>query len=416
MLLDSQMRGLGRFFIFVCAVTLPYVAPATIGMREIGYGVKSRAMGGVGIARPLDVFVLASNPAAMVALCDRFDVGLEWLRHEGRCRLMPFVPDSAGNTERMSSHMLWPEAGILAHWPRRLTAGVAFYAFGGWDVHYRHPSSFLGTSPPGSKIEAYFLTPALALEVGRVHAFGMAVNVAYLFFKAKGLQALQQRSSIAGAVTNRGFDHAYGASVRVGWFARPFTHLWLGITYQSPTWLSRLRRYGGLLPSGQIRLPSEAGAGLTWHFHPLLTASADVLKLFWRDGPLFRNTSEDTSSFGTASGPGLGWRGQLAFRLGLSWEIVDRLTLRGGYCHTDVPMFPSDTFLNLLTMETVKDTVTAGFTWHCLCNEFSFSYMRGLGHHLTGSSNIRLATGSEIVPVRLRSRQDAFGFSYGRRF
>lgn len=430
------MRADRRLILFLCALIVPTMAWATIGMMQEGYGVKSRGMAGIGIARPQDAFAVAQNPSGIVQLCDRFDIGLQWVRQDGQFRFVATAPVDTSSQlvfhskRRMSSHLLWPEAGIVRHLGKCWAWGVAFYAFGGWDVHFKEPNAFFdGTvvpigSPPSASgdplscsFQAYFFTPAIAWRIHPMHSLGLAVNIASAYFRARGLERFSLLTVSGGNVTNRGLEYTVGASVRIGWLAQPLPCLGFGITYQTPTWMGKLRHYRGLLPhGGEVRLPSQIGAGVTWRLHPLLVGSIDVLKVFWRDGALFRNTSGDVGPFGSASGPGFGWRGQMAFKFGLSWEIVERLTVRAGYCHQNTPMFPSDTFLNILAMETIKDTITIGATWSCRCNEFSLSYMRGLGHHITGDTNVLLGEGSFVVPVRLRSRQDAFGFSYGRRF
>ncbi|MDE2353380.1 MAG: long-chain fatty acid transporter, partial [Betaproteobacteria bacterium] len=56
------------------------LAQATNGYFAIGYGQKSVGMGGVGIALPQDALAAASNPAGMVWVGDRTDLGLEWFR------------------------------------------------------------------------------------------------------------------------------------------------------------------------------------------------------------------------------------------------------------------------------------------------------------------------------------------------
>ena len=55
-------------------------AAATDGYFAHGYGVKSQAMGGVGIALPQDALAAASNPAGMGLIGDRIDFGLTWFR------------------------------------------------------------------------------------------------------------------------------------------------------------------------------------------------------------------------------------------------------------------------------------------------------------------------------------------------
>src|SRR4030065_652539 len=51
-------------------------AIASNGFFAIGQGTKSKGMGGVGIALPQDSLASAANPAGMVFLGDRFDIGM----------------------------------------------------------------------------------------------------------------------------------------------------------------------------------------------------------------------------------------------------------------------------------------------------------------------------------------------------
>ena len=49
----------------IAAALLPFSAGATTGYFQHGYGIKSKGMGGVGIALPQDSLAAATNPAGM---------------------------------------------------------------------------------------------------------------------------------------------------------------------------------------------------------------------------------------------------------------------------------------------------------------------------------------------------------------
>ena len=53
-------------------------AQATNGYFMHGYGIASKAMGGVGYALPQDSLVVASNPAGLTLVGDRYDIGVDW--------------------------------------------------------------------------------------------------------------------------------------------------------------------------------------------------------------------------------------------------------------------------------------------------------------------------------------------------
>ncbi|HED13500.1 MAG TPA: hypothetical protein ENI62_07595, partial [Gammaproteobacteria bacterium] len=57
--------------VLTLAISLPAVTYATNGMFLIGYGTKSRAMGGVAIATPQDAIAGAVNPATIGFVKDR---------------------------------------------------------------------------------------------------------------------------------------------------------------------------------------------------------------------------------------------------------------------------------------------------------------------------------------------------------
>src|SRR2546427_13081824 len=65
--------GLG--IVAICAV--PGVATATNGYFSHGYGMKAKGMGGAATALSEDTFGGANNPASMVWVGDRLDVGVE---------------------------------------------------------------------------------------------------------------------------------------------------------------------------------------------------------------------------------------------------------------------------------------------------------------------------------------------------
>lgn len=69
-----------KIAILIGALGLSASAFATNGYFADGYGMKSIGMGGVGIALPQDSLAAATNPAGMVMVGDRMDIGASWFR------------------------------------------------------------------------------------------------------------------------------------------------------------------------------------------------------------------------------------------------------------------------------------------------------------------------------------------------
>lgn len=65
-----------------CLLILILAAPAfaTDGYFSTGYGIKQLGQGGAGVAFPQDSLAAATNPAGMVFVGDRFDLGMTFFR------------------------------------------------------------------------------------------------------------------------------------------------------------------------------------------------------------------------------------------------------------------------------------------------------------------------------------------------
>ena len=113
------MKRLHKHLRNVCVITLlitPLGAQATNGYFLIGYGAKSRSMGGVGVAYGQDGIAAAANPAAMADVeidgAMRFDIGGELFNPP---RSVKHKSDTLGNTnERSGSNLfLIPSMGAI---------------------------------------------------------------------------------------------------------------------------------------------------------------------------------------------------------------------------------------------------------------------------------------------------------------
>jgi len=75
-MIAKYKRSLG-WTSLIAGVLLSFTAHATNGYFLIGYGAKSRGMGGVGVANPVDAFAAAANPAGIAFVGSRGDIGAE---------------------------------------------------------------------------------------------------------------------------------------------------------------------------------------------------------------------------------------------------------------------------------------------------------------------------------------------------
>jgi len=71
------MNSRNKFFAATMALlTATPAAFATNGYFSHGYGIKTKALAGAGIALPQDSLAIATNPAGLTEIGTRFDVGV----------------------------------------------------------------------------------------------------------------------------------------------------------------------------------------------------------------------------------------------------------------------------------------------------------------------------------------------------
>ncbi len=325
-------------------VTLLITAPlaATNGLKQVGRGVKANGMGGVGIANPQSAFSQIANPANLVFLPNRIDGDLWWLEE-----------------------IWWPEIAAKLDWWRNQALGGAIYLYGASKNTYASHG-------------AVTFSPSWGWRINRCHGFGIAVNFVLSWYD-KPVRILDQSSVQPSRVAGQGRGVEWGVNARFGWISQLGNCLRLGLTYQTTTIVSQMRRYRGFIPGGgELHLPQELGAGLTYQLSPSLLLGLDILELFWRDSLYYRN-GRTGAPLGSNRGPGLGWSNQFVVKAGAAWTPISCLTLRMGYNHGDSPISPSNPLTPLEPL-TTSDHLTAGLTYSLGCNELSLAYVHGFSH------------------------------------
>jgi long-chain fatty acid transport protein len=439
-----DMRMLSRTVAALAAILVTCLPlQATDGLLQIGYGSKSKGMGGVGVALPQDSFASAMNPAGLTLLCSRGDVGLHARLSDIHTESFFDEGDSAAESfckgDRYSAVSnewdVWPELGAVWGPCCDQWFGLAFYTVGEASVRYRG-AWFLQTDRQGgpeafllpntrTNYAIYAITPSWAWQISCVHSVGLALNATFARLKVDGLHVedLPNHSTNPDRFTNRGGNWAEGVSLRLGWTAEFLQCLRIGVTYQTKTYMSHFTKYEGLLPNrGDADLPGQFGFGIAYNPTCDLLLSADVIKVFWRDGRWFRDdyvileNVGDEVEFGTVNGPGLGWNQQLILKLGLAWNYLECLTLRGGFVYGNSPTVAGNP-LNSLLPETVNQHFTFGFTYDwSSCSELSLEYVHGRSQVVSGPLSPLDDDSGQSATGNWRQWQRSFGVSWGHHF
>jgi long-chain fatty acid transport protein len=276
-----------------------------------------------------------------------------------------------------------------------------------------------GVGEAGVDLMQLFIAPTVAWKSGN-HSFGISLNLAYQRFEANGLQPFIAASSSGGNVTNQGYDDSTGWGVRVGWTGQVTPTVMLGATYQSKTSMSKFDKYRGLFANqGEFDIPENYGAGIAWKASPALTVAGDVVRINYGDIPAVGNPADclfaGACALGSTNGPGFGWQNTTVYKLGVTYELNPKVTLRGGYVTLKQPIPSSQTFFNILAPGVVEDHLTLGATWKTAGNgELTVMYMHAFEKKVNGAGSIPGAYGSG--EANLKMSQDSLGIAYGWKY
>lgn len=408
--------------VVIASLLIGHSAFATDGYFLTGYGTKQQGQGGAGVAKPGDSLAGATNPAGLLLVGDRFDIGLALFRpvRNGTISgntLPPGYPDVNGayDGNRVKNFVL-PELGYSLQYRPNLALGVAIYGNGGLNTSYTTPILLLGTTRGGVNIEQVFISPTLAYKVGAHNSFGIAANIAIQLFADEGLQNFESTASIDPAhVSNNGNSYGTGGGVRVGWLGELNRVVSVGATYQSRTWVSKFNRYSGLFAEhGGFDVPANFAGGAAVKLGAKATLLYDEERILYGSVKSIANPLASASPLGTDSGPGFGWHDINVVKTGIDYDVNPSLTLRGGYNHGGAPFDSSQAFFNLLAPAVTKDHLHAGATIGLKDGkEISFAYIHAFNNTVNGLNAIPSAYGGGNVNLSMyqNSFQVAFGWN-----
>lgn len=386
------------------------MAHATDGYFSHGYGMKSKGMGGVGIALPQDALAAANNPAGMVMVGDRIDVGLDLFKPSrgadtsGAGGLGNGAFDGNGK-----SLFAIPEFGYNKMLDTSRSVGVSVYGNGGMNTDYK--SSPFGPNA-GINLEQLFIAPTYAMKINDKHAIGISLNLVYQTFSATGLGAFATSSSNRAALTDNGKDSSTGVGVKVGWTGELSPMVTMGATYQPKTKMSKFNKYAGLFAEqGGFDIPANYGVGIAVKASDDTTVSADYKVIQYSGVPSIANTLTAGGALGMNNGMGFGWTDVKVIKLGVSHAMSDALTLRAGYSHNTQPIAASQTMFNILAPGVVQDHMTLGATWNVSKdNELTLAFMHAFDNSVNGPGAIPVGFGGGNANIHMN--ENSLGVAY----
>lgn len=396
------------------------LANATNGYFSHGYGMQSKGMAGVGIALPQDSLAAATNPAGMVMVGDRIDIGLDLFKPKRSSEIKgnAFGADASYDGNATANFFI-PEFGYNKMVSSTTAFGVSVYGNGGMNTDYeQNPfARFGGTGSAGVNLNQLFIAPTWSMKVNPGNAVGVSLLLAYQTFEAKGIQPFMGMSSNPTAVSNNGTDSSTGYGLKLGWTGEVSSAITLGATYQSKTKMGKFSKYSGLFAEqGGFDIPATYGVGMAVKATPETTVALDVQQIQYSGVAAIANTASQGGALGANNGAGFGWKDMTVFKLGVSQSVNSSLKLRAGYSHNNQQIPNSQTFFNILAPGIVQDHLTLGATFvRPNKSEITVGYMHAFKKTINGSNSIApgFPPGFGGGEANLSMSEDSLGVSYG---
>lgn len=350
-------------------------AHATEGYFANGTGARNKGVAGAGAADSRDATAILLNPAGLANLKeDEIAVALS-LFNPNRDVTVTGGPGFLPAGETKSNVDVFPIPNLAAAFKvgENGTLGFAISGNGGLNTNYSAVANPACASPPfpatsgvfcggksGVNLIQMFVSAAYAHDFGNVRV-GVSPIFAYQRFRGRGILAFGGVSSNPAALSDNGQSSSTGFGARVGVEVEPTEGFRIGGSYQTKFNMSRFKEYAGLFEgSGNFDIPSSWQIGVAADITPQFTVMADWRRVNYSDVPAVSNPSTTPLPFGSAGGPGFGWRDVDAYKFGVEYRPNDSTAIRVGYAHNTQPITGSDVTVNVLAPGVVQDHFTAG--------------------------------------------------------
>jgi long-chain fatty acid transport protein len=321
---------------------------ATDGIYFTGNGAISSGMGGAAIALPQDVASAVDNPAGLAELESRVDF---------YGNVVPLKADSTfGSTSNhlFSSHViLSPGFGLNYQIAPQWTFGVAVTSAGAASNYGRPVLPVSGAGDAKASLIVVNTSPTItykplpSLSIGASLVFGVEQ------FRLNGLVAQGPDGSLAPVPTH-GNQYATGIGAGMGVLWTPTNMVSFGASYFTKTWFTALPGYKDDVLSasgGRTDSPSRFGVGVAVRPLPGLTIALDYLRIEW-SGAAGYNTSTTW-----------GYRDQNVGRVGISYDINGKWTVRAGYSFANNNVDSNHTVANMYGPGIIPRAATVGATY-----------------------------------------------------
>jgi len=398
------MRFRWNAVILLVAVMFGSAAQATNGYSPTGFGTTNKGMAGAGVALPQDALAGATNPAGMLMVGDRVDLGVALFNpnrgYTANPTGGPVDPIPAGTYDSKNDFFLIPSFGWNRMIDENRSIGVSVGGNGGMNTEYDNAvwqnfPPFNATAPTGVDFAQLFVGVSYAQRISENHVLGIMPILAVQRFKAEGLEPFANPflSIDPANVTNNGYDYSWGYGVRVGWLGQLTDRLTAGASAQSRLYMEEFDDYRGLFAEqGDFDVPPTITAGVSFAATPAVTLVADWQRIFYKSVNAVGNPNNVAigtpgTQLGDDDGLGFGWRDIDIFKLGVQWQYDPKLTLRAGVSHADQLFDNGEALFNILAPATVRTHASLGMTYKIDKDSvISLAYTRAFEEKIRGQN------------------------------
>lgn len=398
-----------RFALFPLIAALVSPAVATNGYSPTGFGTTNKGLAGAGVALPQDTLAGATNPAGMLLLGDRVDVGVALFAPDRGfyADSTPPGPIPFGSHDSNNDFFLVPSFGWTHQLDEHSSVGVLLGGNGGMNTEYDTAiwSGFgAASAPAGVDLAQLFLGVPYARRINETHSIGVMPIVAAQRFEAKGLEPFRGMSTNPAKVTNNGYDYSFGYGIRVGWMGELSDDFSVGASVQSRLYMQKFDKYAGLFAEqGGFDVPPTAVVGVAYKVQPDVTLVADWQRIFYGEVKSLNNPNGvlpgPGNLLGSDNGLGFGWNDIDIYKIGVQWDYSPQLTLRAGVSHADQLFENGQALFNVLAPATVRTHASLGMTYRVdRDSALTVSYTHAFEEEIQGTSPL---VGGQTGHVRM---------------
>ena len=452
--MNNIIKRLSAFI--VCLIVASPVF-ATNGYFANGYGTKNKGLVGAGVALPQDAMIAATNPAGMVFVGERMDVGAAIFSPSPRsyttvggtgltdgagCGAFPpgcpfEIGPGGGNGQSIESendYFLIPHFGYNWMLDSDSSAGVTVYGNGGMNTEYKggsalhyNPLAFTtaqvtpgtyGDGTAGVNLEQLFINVSVAKKSSATASVGASLIAVYQTFEAKGLRLFGPYSSNPAKLSNNGKDSATGFGFKLGAQGEIHPGLVLAGSYQSKMSMTKFEDYSGLFAEqGDFDIPATWTLGFAWNTSPRSTLVFDVQTIYYSEvasvgnhiSPLLTGGcipgptgGTGAGCLGQTAGAGFGWDDMTIYKLGYQWTsgANNKWIWRAGYSYGEQPIPTTEMEFNILAPAVIERHLSFGFTNNLSSNsELNFVITHAFEKTLKGPN--QFTGGAQTVELEM---------------